>query len=267
MSSFAEKVIVITGASEGIGRALAVTLAPQLPKLVLAARNHERLQSCAGECTDLGAECLIVPTDVTDEAECGQLIDAAVEKFGRIDVLVNNAGGTMWARFDEVDDISIFERLMRLNYLSAVWLTHHALPHLKETQGLIVGVSSLAGITGVPCRTGYAATKHAMFGFFDSLRIELEDTGVNVTMVAPDFVVSQIHKRALQGDGTPMAKTPMQEAKIMDTRTCAEFIVGGMERRQRLVIMTLRGHLGRWLKLVAPKAIDNIARKAIAEGK
>lgn len=267
MSAFAEKVIVVTGASEGIGRALALTLAPQRPRLVLAARNRDRLQTCADECTEVGAECLVVPTDVTDEAECARLIDAAVQQFGRIDILVNNAGGTMWARFDEVEDLAIYERLMRLNYLSAVWLTHHALPHLKASRGLIVGVSSLAGLTGVPCRTGYAATKHAMFGFFDSLRIELDGTGVDVTMVAPDFVVSEIHKRALRGDGTPMTNTPMQESKIMDTRTCAEFIVGGMERRQRLVIMTPRGHLGRWLKLIAPKLIDNIARKAIAEGK
>lgn len=266
MRTFAEKTIVITGASEGIGRALALSLAVQRPKLVLAARNEERLRSCAEECEGLGAETLVCATDITDEKQCASLVERTAERFGGIDVLVNNAGGTMWTRFDEVEDLSIYEHLTKLNYLSAVWLTSYALPYLKERDGLIVAVSSVAGLTGVPCRTGYAATKHAMFGFFDSLRIELADEGVNVTVVAPDFVVTEIHKRALKGDGTPMVDTPMKEDKIMDARTCAEEIVAAMERRQRLRIMSFRGQAGRWLKLIAPRVIDNMAKKAIEEG-
>lgn len=266
MAAFSEKTIVITGASEGIGRALALVLAPQRPRLVLAARNEARLVSAQEETEALGADVLVVPTDVTDPPQCKQLINAALERFGTIDVLVNNAGGTMWSRFDEVTDLGIFEHLMRLNYLSSVYCTHYALPHLKQSRGLIVAVSSLAGMNGVPTRTGYAATKHAQFGFFDSLRIELQGTGVDVTVIAPDFVVTEIHKRALKGDGAPLLDTPIKERNVMSARTCAEMIAHAMERRKRLVIGSARGHAGRWLKIIAPGMIDNIAKKAIERG-
>jgi short-subunit dehydrogenase len=267
MSVFTAKTIVITGASEGIGRALALQLAPQNPNLVLAARTESRLDEVVDQCKQLGAEAVAEVTDVTDERQCGELIEGAIEAFGRIDVMVNNAGGTMWAELDDVEEISIYEDLMKLNYMSGVWCTYYALPHLKETKGLIVGVSSIAGIVGVPKRTGYCATKHAQFGFFDSLRIELDGTGVDVTMIAPDFVKTQIHKRALKGDGTPLVDTPMQESRIMTAEQCAEMIVGAMEKRQRLLICSTRGGVGRWIRLFAPKWMDNIAKRAIETGK
>lgn len=267
MSRFQDRVIIVTGASEGIGRALCLELAPQRPKLVLAARNVERLESAAEQCSAVGAETLVVPTDVTDEAACKNLIDRATDRFGGVDALVNNAGGTMWARFDEVEDLAIFERLMQLNYMSGVYCTYHALPHLKESKGILVGVSSLAGMNGVPCRTAYAATKHAQFGFFDSLRIELDGTGVDVVMIAPDFVVTQIHKRALKGDGEPMGETPLKEDKVMSAQVCAALIVDAMEKRHRLTLGSFRGKAGRWLKLLAPKAIDGIAKRAIESGR
>ena len=267
MAAFSGKVIVVTGASEGIGRALCLALAPQGPKLVLSARNEERLASAAKECEALGAETLVVLADVTDPEACGNLMARTVEHFGGLDVLVNNAGGTMWALFEEVEDLSIFERLMRQNYLSSVYCTHHALPHLKSSKGMIVAVASLAGLNGVPTRTGYAASKHAMFGFFESLRIEVEDAEVDVVMIAPDFVVTEIHKRALKGDGTPLEKTPLQEGKVMSAADCAAIMVDGMERRKRLVITSLRGKVGRWLKVIAPRAMDGVAKRAIASGK
>jgi len=202
MSAFAGRVIVITGASEGIGRALARAFAPQRPKLVLAARNRERLESIASECSALGAEACVVPTDVTEADACRALVDSAVAEFGAIDVLVNNAGGSMWTRLDEIRDLTIFERLMRLNYLGSVYPTYFALPQLKRSQGRIVALASMAGVLGVPTRTAYAASKHAMIGFFDSLRAELMGSGVSVTVVCPHFVVSEIHRRALGPDGT-----------------------------------------------------------------
>ena len=266
MAAFSEKTVIITGASEGIGRALALVLATQRPRLVLAARNTDRLASAKEETEALGADVLVVPTDITDEGQCKRLMEAAVDRFGSIDVLVNNAGGTMWSRFDEVTDLGIYDHLMRLNYLSSVYCTYYALPHLKQSRGLIVGVSSLAGMSGVPTRTGYAATKHAQFGFFDSLRIELQGSGVDVTMIAPDFVVTEIHKRALKGDGAPLVDTPIKERNVMSARTCAEMIADAMEKRKRLVIGSARGHAGRWLKILAPGVIDNIAKKAIARG-
>lgn len=267
MSAFTNKVIVITGASEGIGRALALELAPQRPRLVLAARNAERIETCAEQCRALGGEAIAVPTDITSEASCQALVARAVEAFGGIDAFVCNAGGTMWSLFEDVTDLSIFEDLMRVNYLGSVYCTHHALPHLKKSRGVLVGVASIAGFTGVPTRTGYAATKHAQFGFFDSLRIELDGSGVDVVMIAPDFVVTEIHKRALKGDGSPLTNTPIKEGQVMTAQQCAALIVDAMDKRKRLTIGSTRGKLGRWIRLIAPKAMDNIAKKAIAAGK
>jgi short-subunit dehydrogenase len=263
--SFSGKTIVITGASEGIGRALALELAADQPRLVLAARSTERLAQAAAECRTRGAEVLEVPTDVSERAACEQLIERAVRGFGAIDVLVNNAGITMWSRFDAITDPGIFERLMAVNYLSCVYLTAAALPHLKRSRGLIVAVASLAGLTGVPERTGYAASKHAMVGFFDSLRIELAGSGVDVTVVAPDFVVSEIHKRAVGADGRPLGRSPMQETRIMAPETCARLIRRAMHKRQRLLVTSARGKFGRLLKLIAPGVIDRLAARAIRE--
>lgn len=267
MAAFTDQVIVVTGASEGIGRALCLVLAPQKPRLVLAARNVDRLNELKAEVEALGAQALVVPTDVTEEAACRALIEAAVAAYGQIDVLINNAGGTMWTLMEDLEDLSIYDRLMRLNYLSAVYCTYFALPHLKKSKGRIVGLSSVAGITGVPTRTAYSASKHAMFGFFDSLRIEVAPYGVSVTMAAPDYVLSEIHRRALGKDGKPLGKSPLQEAKIMTAEECANRIVTAMEQRQRLLLTSTRGRVGRWLKLIAPGLMDNIAAKAIRDKK
>jgi short-subunit dehydrogenase len=265
MAAFADQVVVVTGASEGIGRAFCIALAPQRPRLVLAARNRERLESLAEECRRLGAQACVVPTDVTDEDACRALIDSAVTAFGRIDVLVNNAGGTMWTRLDEIRDLSIFERLMRLNYLGSVYPTFHALPHLQQSRGRIVAVASMAGLIGVPTRTGYAAAKHAVVGFFDSLRVELLDSGVTVTLICPDFVVSEIHKRALGPDGRPLGDNPMANSKIMTAEQCAGLMIRAIELRERLLVTSGRGRLARWLKLLAPGAIERMAARAIAQ--
>ncbi|MDH5246070.1 MAG: SDR family oxidoreductase [Betaproteobacteria bacterium] len=267
MAAFAGQVVVVTGASEGIGRAFCRALAPQQPRLVLAARNVERLQSLAAECRALGAETLAVPTDVTDESSCRALVEAAVAAFGGIDVLVNNAGGTMWTRLDEIRDPSIFEQLMRLNYLGSVYPTYHALPHLKRSRGRIVGVSSVACLIGVPTRTGYSAAKHAVIGFFDSLRVELDGTGVSVTLICPDFVVSEIHKRALGPDGRPLGDNPMQGSRIMTAEECARLMIDAIARRKRLLVTSGRGKLARWLQVLRPQLLDRMAARAIREKK
>ncbi len=265
MTAMTDNVVILTGASEGIGRALALAFARAGAKLVLAARSADRLEEAAAECRELGAEVLTVPTDVTRDSDCRALVDAAVETFGRLDTLVVNAGRTMWARFEDVEDPSILEDLMAVNYFGAVYCTRHALPWLKKSRGRIVAVASVAGLTGVPARSGYCASKHAMIGFFDSLRIELAESGVSVTVIAPDFVVSQIHRRAVDGRGQALGETPMQEDRIMSAEECAALILRATERRQRLLVTSARGRLGRWLKLVAPGAVDRIARKAIEE--
>ena len=257
--------IILTGASEGIGRALALALAARGTRLALAARDRERLESVAHECRALGGEARAMPTDVTNEQDCEWLIDETVKAFGGIDVLIHNAGITMWSRFDTLEDRSIFERLLEVNYLAPVRLTALALPQLKQSKGLIVAVASLAGLTGVPERSGYAASKHAMVGFFDSLRIELAGSGVDVSVIAPDFVVSEIHKRAIGANGEPLGASPMVQSRIMTAEVCAARIVRAIEGRRRLVILSFRGKLGRWLKLIAPSLIDRMAAKAIRQ--
>ncbi|MBX3702921.1 MAG: SDR family oxidoreductase [Steroidobacteraceae bacterium] len=263
MESYAGKVVVLTGASEGIGRALALRFARAGARLALAARNAARLNSLAEECRGLGAQALVVPTDVGSREQCEALADAAFAHFGAIDVLVLNAGATMWSRLDELEDANVLERLMRVNYLGAAWLTRRALPALVAARGRIVAVSSLTGLAGVPTRTGYAASKHAMFGFFDSLRVELADRGVSVTVVAPDFVRSEIHRRAAGPDGKPLGTNPMQDASIMGADECAGIIADAALARRRLVITSFRGKLMRWIRLLAPGLVDRLAARAI----
>jgi short-subunit dehydrogenase len=257
--------IILTGASEGIGRALALELAARGARLALAARDRDRLESLAQECRARGADALAVPTDVTNTQDLEWLVAESLKAFGGIDAVVHNAGITMWSRFDALADLSIFERIMEVNYHAPVRLTALTLPHLRASRGLIVAIASLAGLTGVPERSAYSGSKHAMVGFFDSLRIELAGTGVDVSVIAPDFVVTEIHKRAIGPDGEPLGTSPMQQSKIMTAEECARQIVRAMEKRRRQLLMSARGKLGMWLKLLAPGLIDRIAAKAIRQ--
>jgi short-subunit dehydrogenase len=261
-----DNVVVITGASKGIGAELARQLAARGAKLVLAARNLPELEAVAAQCRASGAAVVTVKADVAVERDCQAVIAGAVLAFGRVDALVNNAGMSMWARFEEIRDLTVLERIMQVNYMGAVYCTHHALPYLREARGRLVGISSLAGRTGVPTRTGYAASKHAMTGFFDSLRIELEGSGVTVTMIYPGFVATGIRENATGPDGLPILVSPVREGEVMSAAECAARIVRAIERREREVVMTARGRIGLWLKLLAPSLVDRIARRAIERG-
>ena len=267
MPTYTGKTIVLTGASQGIGRALALALAEQRPRLVLAARDRAALDAVQGECRAKGADVLVVPTDVADEEQCRSLVEQAVARFKVVDVLVNNAGIGMIARFDALSDLSVYERLMKVNYLGCVYPTYYALPHLQASRGQIVVMASLAGLTGVPTRTGYAASKHAVIGFFDSLRVELRGSGVGVTVVCPYFVRSLIHRRAVGSDGKALGTTQMKEDRIMTAEECAARTVVAMEQRQRMLVMTAKGKLGRFVKLVAPGLVDRIAERAVKQGR
>ena len=260
-------VVLVTGGSAGIGEAIALRLADRGARLALAARGADALEAVAEACRQRGAEALAVPTDVADEAACRAFVAAAVERFGRVDALVNNAGISMWARFDEMDDLEPLRQIMAVNYFGAVSCTHAALPHLKASRGRIVNVASLTGKTGVPTRTGYAASKHAMAGFFDSLRIELMDTGVSVTTAFPGFVATGVRRHAYGADGTPLGESPVQEDEVMTADECARIILDAADARKREVVMTARGKIGQWVKLIAPGLVDRLAKRAIEEGK
>ena len=173
----------------------------------------------------------------------------------------------MWARFDEMDRLNPLRRIMDVNYFGAVSCTHAALPHLEASRGRIVNVSSLAGRTGVPTRTGYAASKHAMAGFFDSLRIELRGTGVTVTTAFPGFVATGVRRHAYGPDGAPLGESPVREGEVMTADACARIILDAADARKREVVMTARGKLGQWVKLVSPGLVDRLAARAIERGR
>jgi short-subunit dehydrogenase len=263
------QVVVLTGASDGIGAELARQWAARDGKdlaLVLAARSVDKLEAVAVQCRAAGAQVRVQRCDVGVEADCRALIAAAVQAFGRIDTLVNNAGMSAHARFDEVADLGWYETLMRINHWGSVWCTHAALPHLKESRGRIVAVASLAGLVGVPGRTAYSGTKFAMVGFFEALRTELIDSGVSVTIAYPGVVATEIRRRGFGPDGRPAGRSGLDEAGAMPVEVCARLILEGTHGRQRDIVMSAKGRLGRWLKLLAPSLVDRLALKALSRG-
>jgi short-subunit dehydrogenase len=262
------RVIVITGASDGIGAEMARQLASSGGAgvaLVLAARNRDALDSVAGACSALGAHTLVVPTDVAVQQQCRELIAQAVARFGRIDALINNAGRSAHALFEDVEDLGWYEELMRINLWGSVWCSHAALPHLKASRGSIVAVSSLAGLVGVPGRTAYGATKFAMTGFFEALRVELKNAGVSVTTAFPGVVATKIRHHGFDADGRQPGTSALKEDDAMPVEECARLIIAGMNRREREVVMTFKGKMGRFLKLVAPGLVENLALAALKD--
>ncbi|OIJ43840.1 SDR family oxidoreductase [Massilia timonae] len=262
------RVVVITGGSDGIGAEMARQLAARHGagvRLVLAARNQGPLDLVAGQCQALGADTLTVAFDAGRQDDCLRLIARALERFGRIDVLVNNAGRSAHALFEEVESLAWYEELMRVNLWGSVWCTQAALPHLKASRGAIVAVSSLAGLVGVPGRTAYCATKFAMSGFFEALRVELKEAGVSVTTAYPGVVATRIRYRGFNARGEEAGASALREEKAMPVEECARLIVRAMEARQREVVMTAQGRIGRWLKLIAPGLVDRMALAAVKD--
>ena len=261
---FRDNVVVVTGASSGIGAALCMRFALDGARIVLAARNAAALHEVASDCASLGAETHVVRTDVERDDDCRRMVEETVARFGRIDTLVNNAGIGMHARFADLADPSVIARVMDVNFQGSVRCTWHALPHLLGSRGRIVAVSSLSGKAGVPLRTGYAASKHAMAGFFDSLRIELAPDGVSVTVAYPGFVSTPIGSRALGPDGAPLSDRMTMRKNVMTPGRCADLIVNAAAARKREIVMTAMGKIGQWVRLVAPGAIDRFAERAVA---
>ncbi len=264
------KIFVITGASDGIGaemaRQLAAANAAQAG-IVLAARNRDKLEAVATQCRSTGAQALVCVTDVSEETECRALIDRAAREFGQIDVLINNAGVSAQALFAQVraEDLHWYEKLMKVNLWGAVWCTHAALPHLKADRGNIVAVSSPAGLFGVPGRTAYSATKFAMTGFFEALRAELKEVGVSVTTAYPGVVATRTRHRGYNARGEPAGVSGLKEDDAMSVEECARLIIEGMNGRKREVVMTAKGKLGRFAKLLVPGMVENMVLAALKE--
>lgn len=261
--TFKDMRIILTGAAGGIGEALAKQLAAEGARLALADLNAEGLESVAEACRRLGGETLLLPTDVSDRDQCHSLITRTVESWGGIDALFSNAGVSMWSRFEDVTDISFFERLMAVNYFGALYCTYYALPYLKESRGMIVVVTSSSGKTGAPLHSGYAASKHALHGFFESLRTELVGTEVQITLAVPLFVKTDIRLHGFQGNGSHPSVDPYDDTKSMTADQAARITIRAARKGKREVIMTLELKAAVKVRPFLPGLVDSIARKKV----
>lgn len=261
------KIVIITGASSGIGKSLAHEFARRGANLVLAARQYVTLCEIAQELQEkYQIKALAVQCNVTSESDCRYLIDQAKLTFGQIDVLINNAGISMRALFKDVD-LQVLKTLMDVNFWGAVYCTKYALPEITQTQGSIVGVSSIAGYKGLPGRTGYSASKFAMNGFLDSLRVENLKTGVHVMTACPGFTASNIRNTALNKAGNQQGESSMHEEKMMTSEEVAKRIVDGVESRERTLIMTGQGKLTVLLSKIIPAVLDKLVYNVFAKEK
>jgi short-subunit dehydrogenase len=258
-----QQTIIITGASEGIGAALAQQMSRPGINLMLAARSGDKLQKVADQCKQLGANAMIQITDVSIQGDCIHLVERTITEFGGLDILINNAGVSMHAKFSEISDLTVFEKLFRINTMSAVWTSHAALPYLRQSKGQIVAISSLAGKTGIPERTTYCTSKFAMSGFFEALRIELVDSGVNVFTACPGVVATEIRRNGWNAQGQRAGVSGLKEEAAMSVTECAQLIAKGIAQRDRELIMTTKGKIGLKLKAFFPTLVDNMARAAL----
>lgn len=255
--------MVITGASSGIGLACAQAFAARGAYVVMAARRVDELAKQAGALSAPVGSVVAIPCDVTREEDCKRLIEETVLRFQRIDVLVNNAGISMRALFADLD-LDVLRRLMDVNFWGAVYCTKYALPFLLASKGSVVGVSSIAGFKGLPARTGYSASKFALYGFLDALRVENLKTGLHVMVMAPGFTASNIRKVALAADGSQQGETPRDESKMMQAGEVAEILVKGVERRKRDIILTTEGRAVMVLRALFPRLLDRLEYRFMA---
>lgn len=257
------KVVVITGASSGIGEAMAREYAKMGAKVVMGARREEELQRIADEIRAAGGEAVYAAIDVVKEEDCKRLIDTAIENFGGIDVMICNAGLSMRALFDDCD-LKVLHRLMDVNFWGTVNCTKYALPWLQKSKGSLVGISSVAGLHGLPGRTGYSASKYAMTGFLDTIRIENLKKGLHVMVACPGFTASNVRFSALTADGTQQGETPRNEAKMMTPIEVAHIVEKGIRRRKRLCLMEWEGRGTYILKKICPSFVDRLFYKVMS---
>lgn len=261
-----QKVVLITGASSGIGRALAFSFGKTGAALVLCGRSPEPLQAVGDELRQAGIDNLTVQADVSVEADTKRLVEAAIARYGRLDVVINNAGVTMRSLVIDTDP-DVIRKVMDINFMGTVNVTRYALPYVLQTKGSIVGISSIAGYRGLPVRSGYSASKFAMNGYLEALRTELLHTGVHVLTACPGFTASNIRFSALNGSGQVTGETVRDESRMMSADACAERIRRAVETRKRELILTGQGKLTVWLNKLFPGLTDTLVYNTLAKEK
>ncbi len=264
MKSLKGKVAVVTGASSGIGEALAKEYAQMGAKVVLAARQEDKLKDVVASIKSSGGDAIYSVCDVTSTEECQTLMAKAVDAYGKIDILICNAGLSMRAIFDDVE-IDVLRRLMEVNFWGTVNCVKYALPYLQATKGSIVGVSSVAGLHGLPGRTGYSASKYAMTGFLETIRIENLKKGLHVMIACPGFTASNVRFAALTADGSCQGETPRAEEKMMTPEQVARIIIRSTAKRKRLCLMEFDGRATHLVKKFLPAFLDKMFYKAMAK--
>jgi short-subunit dehydrogenase len=256
-SWFVGKVAIITGASSGIGRAIALKLSGEGTCLSLASRSQKELELVALECRKLYSKAIAIPTDVADESSCRELVERSVKEFGRIDMLVNNAGIDVVAKLEDLPDLHLFKRVIDVNFYGSVYATYYSLPSLRKSCGRIVNISSMGGVVAVPLNTSYVASKFAMNGFSDSLRMELLETGVSVTVICPYWVVSKFHENFMDRTGTPkgVSGRAVYTDSMMSADKCAQIVINAARMRRREVLLG-PGKIGALMRLLAPRMTE-----------
>ena len=255
MSFFNDKVVVITGGSDGIGRALIDALIPLGAKIATCARNYDKLYNLQLQYPNILLHTMAC--DVSNENDCKRFIDSAIEVFGHIDILVNNAGISMRSLFNDVD-VEVMKKVMDVNFFGAVYCTKYALPSILESKGTIVGISSTAGYRGLPGRSGYSASKFAMRGWLEALRSELIHSDVHVMWVSPGFTASNIRNTALNEKGQLQGESPLDENKLMSAEECANYIIRAIEKGKRTLVLTSSGKLAVFMNKFFPSWSDKL---------
>lgn len=261
-----DKVVIITGATSGIGKACAEVFGREGAKIVFTGRNKERMDSVKASLDALGIEHTGFIMDVSDENENKRLIQETIDKYGRLDILINNAGISMRALFNE-SDLDVFKRVMDINFYGAVYATKYALPHILKSRGCIVGVSSINGHRGTPARSAYSASKYAMEGFFESLRTEVMKKGVHILVVSPGFTGTNIRNTALNKNGKEQGESPRDEDKMMTAEAVAKKILKGIRRKKRDMVLTPFGKLVVFLNKWMPGWMDKMTYAHMAKEK
>jgi len=259
-----DKVVIVTGASSGIGKAIAENLIMLKAKVVLAARNLDKLEEIKQNQGFENNDILIIKTDVSIESDCRALISRTVEEFGRIDILINNAGISMRATIEE-SELSVIKKVMDINFWGTVFCTKYALPYLLESKGSVTGVSCIAGHKGLPGRAGYSASKFAIQGFLEVLRIENMKKELHVLIVCPGFTSSGIRNSALAADGSQQGESPRDEKKMMSADKVAAAIINGIIKRKHRIILTTQGKLTVLLNKIFPSLVDRLVYNHMAK--
>ena len=255
---FRNKVVAVTGGTDGIGKALVNQLIAMGAKVSTCGRNQDKLY--AMKVAHAEKPFVAVVADVSKELDCRLFVEHTVKMLGGIDILINNAGISMRALFEETE-LSTVRQVMDINFWGTVATTHFALPYIIKSKGSIVGLSSIAGFRGLPGRTGYSASKFALNGFLESLRTEMFEKDVNVLTVCPGFTASNIRNVALNKDGAPQGESPMNEGKMMTADECASIILNAIAKKKRLVVMTAQGKQTVWLNRIMPTLADKLVHR------